>query len=234
MKRFYKDVSCETGPEGLEIHLDGKPVKTPAGRLLVPSSAALAERIAAEWRAQGSRIDPETMPLTQILTTARDRVADSRSEIAQNALNYLDTDLLCYRADFPPEIAAAQGRAWDKWLDWFAESYGSALATTTGLAALKQPPAAHAAVKQTVEALDDHRFTIVQMLTAQAGSLILALAFVDGALSPAELFDAIHVEEQCKARLYNEEFYGAAPHEERKRTGLKRDFAAARQFLDAL
>lgn len=72
------------------------------------------------------------------------------------------------------------------------------------------------------------------MLTSQAGSLVLALAFVKGALSPDDLFDTIHVEEQFKAALYNEALYGAAPHEEKKRAALKRDFVAARTFLDAL
>lgn len=234
MKRFYKEALFEKTPEGFEIRLDGKPVKTPAGRILNPPCAVLAEQIAAEWQTQKEDIDPDTMPLTQMLTTALDRVAEARTEISQNALNYLDTDLLCYRADQPPAVRTAQEEAWDKWLSWFAGEYGLALKTTTGLGALKQPAAAHEAATRFVDALDDARFTVLQLITAQAGSLVLALAFVQGAITPDELFEVTHVEERLKAEIYNEDFYGAAPHEERNRAALKRDFVAARRFLDAL
>jgi chaperone required for assembly of F1-ATPase len=46
--------------------LDNKPVRTPAKRELALPTRALAEAVATEWKAQGERIDPATMPLTRL------------------------------------------------------------------------------------------------------------------------------------------------------------------------
>lgn len=235
MKRFYKDVGVNgKAGKGYAICLDKRPVKTPAGRELRAPGRKLAKVVAAEWAAQEEAILPGTMPLTQLLITALDRVADSRTEMEQQVLDYLDTDLVCYRAGRPDDLAAAVAAAWDPWCAWFEKTYGTKLKTTTELAALVQPSAAHRAMQIAVADLDDMRFTALQMVTATAGSLVLALAFVKGALPPGDLFDAIHVEEQYKAALYREDVHGPAPQEEKKQQAAMQDLTAARTFLDCL
>src|ERR1700754_2764140 len=51
-RRFYNDVSVVEGEGGFSLALDGRPVKTPARRPLGAPTRALAEALAAEWRAQ--------------------------------------------------------------------------------------------------------------------------------------------------------------------------------------
>ena len=68
----------------------------------------------AEWATQGDTVAPDTMPMTQILTTAIDRMRD-RDAITKAILKYLDTDLLCYRVKEPVEIFKRQKEIWDKW-----------------------------------------------------------------------------------------------------------------------
>ena len=232
MKKFYKLVSREDVPGGFAIHLDGRPVKTPAGAVLCAPTAALADEIVREWAAQEDEIVPDSMPLTQILTTAQDRVSKDRPVMTQAILAYLDTDLLCYRTEEPVPLAEKQAASWNRWLVWFADTYGKALETTTGLAALSQPDTAHRTVADAVAALDDYQFTVLQMVTSLAGSLVLALAFVEGVASAKQLFDAAHVEENYKADIYNEAEHGAAPLQEKKQAAMKRDLVAARIFLD--
>jgi chaperone required for assembly of F1-ATPase len=50
------------------VLLDGKPVRTPARRLLAAPAYALDERIAEEWNAHENVIDPARMPLTRLDT----------------------------------------------------------------------------------------------------------------------------------------------------------------------
>jgi chaperone required for assembly of F1-ATPase len=50
------------------VLLDGKPVRTPARRLLAAPEYELAERIAEEWNAQEDVIGPARMPLTRLDT----------------------------------------------------------------------------------------------------------------------------------------------------------------------
>ena len=45
-KRFWQDVAVVDTPGGCAIHLDGRPVMTPARAPLVVPTRALAERIA--------------------------------------------------------------------------------------------------------------------------------------------------------------------------------------------
>lgn len=234
MKRFYKIVTAARVPGGHEIHLDGKPVKTPSGAALSAPNEKLALAIVREWAAQGGDIVPDSMPLTQILITAQDRVARERAAMEKAVLGYLDTDLLCYRAALPAETARRQAEAWNPWILWFEKEHGVRLSTTEGLMAVTQPPEAHAASASAVRGFDDLRFTALQIVTGAAGSLVLGLAFMAGAASAEQVFAAATVEENFKAEFYNEEKHGPAPHDEKRRAAMLRDLRAAREFLDLL
>ena len=230
MKRFYKFVSLGETPKGFSILLDSKPVKTQARHMLTTPSRDLANAIMQEWLAQGDKILPSTMPLMQILATKIDRVSVDRAVMTAEIMKYLDTDLICYRTDQHP-LAEPQKKSWDPWVEWFVGKFGIGLETTTGLKALRQPEKAHAAVLDYIESLDDDIFTILQIITPLSGSLVLALAFVEGAISADEIFAVMRVEENWKAEIYNEKFHGPDPAQEKKDAAIKVDLAAAEKFL---
>lgn len=234
MKRFYKFVSLGDGKKGRSILLDGKPVKTPVRNLLETSHLGLANAILQEWNGQGERVMLSEMPLTQLLGTRIDRVGTEREAMTDALMKYLDTDLICYRAALPPEMAAAQQAAWDPWLGWFEREFGSALETTTDLKALKQPAAAHKALLEYVEGLDDDRFTVLQVVTPLCGSVVLGAAFVRGALTPQQAFACARVEENYKAGLYDEKTHGPDPAQEKKDRTERADLEACAKYLDLL
>lgn len=235
MKRFYKLVSTLHVPGGFQICLDGRPVKTPLGRGLLCPTETLAGALLREWAEQEESIRPESMPLTQILSTQIDQVAEDRPAMSAAILKYLDTDLLCYRAGDEPEgQAEAQCAAWDPWLDWFETRFGVRLETTENLAALRQPREAHEKLKSAVEALDDARFTVLQLVAPLTGSIVLGMAFVEGAVPPDQVFAAARVEERFKAGIYNEDFYGPDPAQEKKDRATLIDLRAAAEFLKLL
>lgn len=234
MKRFYKLVTVTESDGGYAVHLDGKPVNTPAGKSLVSPTMALAEAIAAEWRSQEETINPNAMPLTQLLITTLDRVSADRAAITDGVLRYLDTDLLCYRTDNPQALGARQAELRDPWLKWFGAQAGAELSVTTSLSALSQPEAAHHYLKEQARALPAPVFCVFQLLTALSGSVILALAFIRRDIGEDQFYDAVMAEEHFKAELYDEEKYGAAPHEEKKHADLREEIKAARHFLDLL
>lgn len=231
MKRFYKVVSTKKSPNGFDILLDGKPINTPLKNTLSTTSEALADEILKEWAAQKDKIIPGTMPFTQILSTKIDRVSNEREMMQEGALKYFNTDLLCYRTDDPPEMAAAQSKSWDPVLDWFSARFKAGIKTTTAIAALQQPENLHAAVREYVEALDDDHFTILQLATASVGSLILAIALVEKHLSATQVFGCALVEERFKAKVYNEEKYGPDPAQEKKDQAMLLDLKSAEDYL---
>lgn len=235
MKRFYKNASVEQAEGLYYIHLDGRAVRCPSGAMLTTPSEALAQELQKEWAAQEENIIPDTMPLTQILTTQIDRVGQERAAMQESLFKYLDTDLLCYRCgDEPPGQAAAQSTSWDPWLRWFSMRYDADLKTTNDIVALKQSASAHDAVKNNVQYMDDAYFTVIQLVTSLSGSLVLGLAFVEKAISAKAVFDAAHVEEDFKAQIYDRDKYGLDPMEQKKDDAMMRDLEAAEIFLKLL
>lgn len=240
MNKFYSLVSKKEEQGGFAILLDGKPVKTPNQNMLLVSNANAADLIVQEWAGQGDEIKPKDMPFTQFATTCQERIKSEREAMTAQILKYLDTDLICYRAamdaDENQKIQnAQQEKLWNPWIEWFEKRFDTKLKTTNTLAALKQDASAHESLKAAVEALDDDHFTILQILVPLAGSIILAMAFMEGEISPDDLFKAVHIEEDFKASLYNEDsLHGRAPMEEKKDAAMRQDLEAAKAYLEAL
>lgn len=77
------------------------------------SSKLLALAVAAEWDFQtDSRrgLEPVTMPLTTLASTAIDQVLVNREEVIQNCLKYLPTDSALYFTDEGDRILLAKQR----------------------------------------------------------------------------------------------------------------------------
>ena len=142
MKRIYRQAASRPAANGWGVALDGRPMRTPGRNELVVPSEALAAAIAAEWDAQQDEVRPMTMPLTRLAATAIDRTALQRDQIVAETANYAGTDLVCYRADHPPELAARQQSMWQPLLDWATLRYDAALAVTSGVIPTRQSVAA--------------------------------------------------------------------------------------------
>src|SRR3546814_6579120 len=97
LKRFFDKATAQPLEGGHGVALDGRQVRTPAKAPLVVPTAALADAIAAEWNAQGMKIDPRTMPLTGLANAAIDRIAPNPARFAQSIAVFAETDLLAYR-----------------------------------------------------------------------------------------------------------------------------------------
>ena len=226
MKRFYSAVSVISAADGLTVALDGRAVRTPLGRSLAVGQSALAEALAAEWQAQGETIRPHTMPLTQLVSTAIDRVGPQRPAIIDELLNYAATDLLCYRAESPGDLVERQQSLWQPVIDWGAVELRAELIVTTGVVPVSQPFQSLARLREIVESHDSWRLTALQCVVAATGSLLLGLALVEGRLDAEQVFRASELDE-----TYQIELWGEDPEASRRRRGLRDDVAAAARFL---
>jgi len=229
VKRFYRDATVTEGEHGFGIALDGKPVRTPAKHALAVPSRALAEAIAAEWQAQGERVDPRTLPLTRLASIALDLVAPRRAQVVAEVAKYAGTDLVCYRAEEPAELRARQQATWQPLIDWAAERFDAPLGVTSGVLPVAQPPATLAAFAAAVGAYDTHRLAALHLATAALGSLVLALALAEGRLDPESAFAAAHLDESFQIERWGED-----PEQTKRRAGLKEDIALAARFVALL
>ena len=229
MKRFYKDAGVTETPEGFGIALDGKPVSTPAKRPLRVPTRALAEAIAEEWRAQGETIDPRRLPLTRLASIALDLVAPRREAAVVEVAKYAGTDLVCYRAEQPPDLAARQHAAWQPLVDWATLRFDAPLTVTAGILPVAQPAASLKALETAIAAYDTHRLAALHLATAACGSLVAALALIEGRIDAEAAFATAELDES-----YEIERWGEDAEQARRRAGLKEDIALAARFVALL
>ena len=163
-KRFWTEVHVAETPGGLGVRLDARVLRTPAKAELVVPTRALAEAIAAEWRAVEGEIRPEAMPFTRAANVAVDRIAADPGPLVAHLASYGETDLLCYRAEAPVGLRARQAAAWDPALAWAARDLGAPLAVTEGVAHRAQDPASLAALHAAVGAHDAFALTALSEL----------------------------------------------------------------------
>ncbi|HKY93786.1 MAG TPA: ATP12 family protein [Kiloniellales bacterium] len=226
MKRAYRAVSLSSGPEGLQLLLDGKPALTPGKRSLALPSPALAEAVAAEWRTQGDRVEPETMPLTQLACTTIDLTLANEAAVHRSLAAYGATDLLCYRADRPATLVARQRQSWQPLLDWAEARFAAPLTVTEGLMAVTQPPASLAALAAAVGALRGFRLTALAQLVQATGSLVIGLAVAHSRIDAAEAFAAAELDESWQLETWGED-----PVALQRRRKLAADIEAAARLL---
>jgi chaperone required for assembly of F1-ATPase len=209
-KRFWKQATASACDGGFTVTLDGKAVKTPAKRLLVVPTLAMAEAIALEWDAQERVIKPETMPVTRAANSALDKVAPQFAEVAALLSAYGETALLCYRATAPQELIDRQAAGWDPLLDWAAQTYKAPLLVTAGVVHITQPEDSVRALWEAVHAFDNFRLAALHDLIAISGSLVLALAVTSRRLTAEQAWDLSRIDESWQNELWGVDDEAAA------------------------
>ena len=222
-RRFYKTVSVT---DDLCIALDGRPVKTPAKAPLRLPTRALAEAVAAEWDAQGEKIDAASMILTKLANTAIDRVAPDRQRIEAEVLDYANSDLVCYRADRPPELVDRHTREWDPVVDWARTALDAPFEVTVGVIHKAQPETAIAAYASALSELSDFELAAFHTAMTITGSALIALMLARRAAIPEAAWIAAHVDED-----YQIEQWGQDAEAQARRAARYAEFMACCRFL---
>jgi chaperone required for assembly of F1-ATPase len=229
MKRFYKRAGVVPAADGHGVALDGRLVKTAGKHDLIVPSLALAEALAAEWDSQQGEIRRERMPLTRLAGTAIDRNQTQREAVVRQVAHYAGTDLVCYRATHPPALAARQQAVWQPLIDWAVERYDAPLTVTTGVIPASQPAASLAAFTAVVAGHGDFSLTALHAATTACGSLVIALALLEGRLDAAAAFVAAQLDESFQIEAWGEDAEQAE-----RRAGLITEIAAAARFISLL
>jgi chaperone required for assembly of F1-ATPase len=229
VKRFYKGAGVTEAPEGFGVALDGKPVRTPAKRPLIVPARALAAAIAEEWLAQGDTVDPKRLPLTRLASIALDLVAPRREAVVAEVVKYAGTDLVCYRAEQPPDLVERQHAAWQPLIDWATLRFDAPLAVTSSILPVAQSAATLKALEAAVAAYDTPRLAALHFATAACGSLVVALALIEGRIDAAAAFASAELDES-----YEIERWGEDAEQARRRATLREDIALAARFVSLL
>lgn len=187
------------------VHRNGRLLMTPAGNAYRLPLKALAEAVAQEWQAQGEKIEPSTMPMTQLVATSFDIVRKDREKIVRGLLAYTGSELLCHRAERPESLVAKQQEQWQPFLDWCEERFGARFCVGCGVMPITQSPEVDQALRQVLETYDDMQLAGISSAADAAGSLVLALALAEGQANAAEVFHASELDAKHQAVTWGDD-----------------------------
>jgi len=211
-------ISIRNEGGSFRLYKDNKELKTPRQYALAVPSCALAEALAEEFRAQGEKIDVRKMPLTQMALTALDVSLPQRASVIESLMRYGRTELVCQRATDPAGLVAQQNTIWQPYLDWCKERFQADLRTGNGIIPFDQRPEALAALRSAIEALDAFVLTGLSEACKTLGSLVLALAMIEGHSSAQEAFEAAELDS-----LWQNNEWGDDPVSKKRYEEINRD-----------
>lgn len=229
MKRFYKTAVLSQDDNGYIVKLDQHRVKTPLGNLVSVPQKSLAETIAAEWNAQGDELNMNNMPLTQLTYSYIDQVKPQRKAIITGLAPYLETELICFYSENPPELYQQQCDIWAPVAKWFTTRTGVTINAVTDIVARPQNADDVETFKTHLQTLDDYTLTALQAGAGLIDSTVLAYALVQKHMRAEDVFHAAHIEELHQAAQWGED-----PAAAKKRESTLADLKHIARFVDVI
>ena len=210
-QRFYKEAVAQERDGRFVLLLDGRAAKTPSKNDLALPTLETARALASEWAAVGELIDPALMPLTRMANSAIDGVANRLAAVVDEIARYAGSDLVCYRVREPEALARAQAAAWDPILAFARKKLGASFICTEGVSFVEQPRPALTAVKEVLTRVAHSgsaapfAIAALHVMTTLTGSALIALAVAHGELTPAEAWQAAHVDEDFEMAAWGQD-----------------------------
>ena len=230
MKRFYNSAGVTEAEGGWQVTLDDRAMKTVKGSQQIVPTRGLAEMLAAEWEAQGEKIDPASFVIRDMADYAIDIVAPDHAATADKLVAYGDTDTLLYRADPDEPLYVRQQEVWEPIVAEFEQREGVELTRVSGIIHKPQADATIARLKARLGEVQAFELAAIETMTSLAASLLIALTASDTSEEEQakKLWDAASLEEEWQADLW-----GRDEEAEERREKRTRDFLNAWKFLRA-
>ena len=130
-------------------------------------------------------------------------------------VKYAGSDLVCYRAEAPPELVRRQAQAWDPVLAWAREALGASLPRRPGHHAGQPARAGGGRRRAALEVHGAFELAALHVMTTLTGSALLALAHARGRLTAEEAWAAAHVDEDWQISQWGEDAEAKARRERR-------------------
>ncbi len=225
--RFYKEARVQERDGLFHIALDGRTARTPARKPLAVDRLRVAEALVAEWDAQVERIDPARMPLTRLVNSALDGVADQQEAVRAEIVRYAGSDALCYRAGEPDALVSRQSEIWQPLLRKVEAELNSRFSLTEGVIFVEQPPATLDAVARRVAMIPAPlALAGAHNVMTLTGSTILMLALAGRHADADAIWRAAHLDEDYQIAIWGQDEEAAE-----RRAVRRREFDAAALLL---
>ena len=222
MKKFWETSEIKkVSSKEFYILLDNKKLKTPLKNELILSNHLIAKEVLKEWDQSSDIINTDALVFYGLLSTAIDRVCEEKNSYINDIINFIDTDLICYRADNPIDLVAHQNKHWDPIISLIEKYINSKVSVFKGVMPSQQNSKVHHKVKNLVVELSDIQISVLHRITNIIGSVFLALCILKKDLSNKQAFELSFLDELWQAENWGYE-EDASTKRKKNRTELNR------------
>ena len=179
MKKFWKTVEVsELITNNYQILLDKKILKTPMQTDLIFTNYRISYETSLEWDINSDELDTDEMIFFGIFSTAIDRIVNDRVLYINEIMKFVDTDLICYKADKPDELVELQNKHWDPILLIIKNYIGEKIEVFTGIMPETQNIQVHNKIKKLIHNFSNIELSILYRLTNIIGSIFISLCVI--------------------------------------------------------
>ncbi len=187
-----------------DIYVHNKFLKTPEGNPLEAPTLALAKAIEEEWEKDPSP-HYRQKPLTSLVATTLDRVAEAREAYISYVIQAVSRDVILFWAASPESLVRLQKEKWSPLIDEVNHLLDLNLKPTTTLSTLHLSPEEEKKLRDVFYHLTAFKFTgFIHLLTLTSSFCISFLVLKDR-LSLESAWDLAHLHEQDQRRIWGED-----------------------------
>ena len=144
-------------------------------------------------------------------------------------LDYVDTDLICYRAETPKELVELQKNKWDPIILLIEKYIGTKVHVFVGVLPNKQHATVHDRLNNLINQFNIFEIAALHRITNITGSIFLSLCVLKKDISKNEVFELSFLEE-----LWQAENWGFDEETSQKRKEISIELNKSIFFLDCL
>ena len=179
MKKFWETIEIKkVSSKEFYILLDNKKLKTPLKKELIFSNHLMAKEVLKEWDQRPDIINTDDLVFYGLLSTAIDRVREEKNSYINDIINFIDTDLICYRADNPIDLVSIQNKHWDPIISLIEKYINTKVSVFKGVMPSQQNSKVHHEIKNLVVELSNVQISVLHRITNLIGSVFLALCIL--------------------------------------------------------
>jgi chaperone required for assembly of F1-ATPase len=206
MKKFWKTIEIEKiSSKEFYILLDNKKLKTPLKNELILSNHLMAKEVLKEWDQSSDIINADDLVFYGLLSTAIDRVREEKNSYINDIINFIDTDLICYRADSPIDLVSSQNKHWDPIILLIEKYIDTNLTVFKGVMPSQQNLKVHHEIKKLVDELSDIQISVLHRITNLVGSVFLSLCILKKDLTKKKAYEFAFLDELWQAKNWGYE-----------------------------
>ena len=201
MKKFWKIVQVKKKlKNSFEILLDKRILKTPMQKDLIFSNYKIAKETALEWDIDEKEINTENMVFYGLISTAIDKISNDKVSYIENVLGFINTDLICYRADAPNDLVDLQNRSWNPIISFIKKYIDVELKFFIGVMPSKQSLEIFNRLKTLINSFSDIEISALHRITNLTGSIFISICILKGDVLKNEAFELSFLDELYQAK----------------------------------